>query len=296
MRWTRKTIIAEIKRLHEANEELYYSKAEDNHLNLVRAAGWHFGTWRRAVEAAGIDYESLSKYQRWNKKKIVERIRELHAQGQELNWRAVSTHVDPPLAAAALRPNGYSSWRDAIAAAGLDINDFARYKEWDEEKVLKEIRKRKRAGLSLFSKSLQVEDQSLFCAARRRFGSWDAALNAAGFNAEKIRLRKFNPALNAPRKKKDAAGVAASKAAAKQSPATSPNGKASGKIRMATKTAAGKTSAKSTANGAGKSPAKTVAKATAVKAAASKTATKKAPAKKAAATKTATKATTSRRR
>lgn len=311
MRWTRKSIISEIKRLHEADEELYYSKAEDNHLNLVRAAGWHFGTWRRAVEAAGIDYESLSRYQRWNKKKIVERIRELHAQGQELNWRAVSTHVDPPLAAAALRPNGYNSWRDAIAAAGFDIENFARYQEWNKDKVIKEIRKRKRAGFSLFSKSLQVEDQPLFCAARRRFGSWDAALNAAGYNAEKIRLRKFNPALNAPRRKKDENGAVASKAAAKKSPAkkpaNSPNGKAAGKIRLATKAVANQVAGKgahgkSASNGSAKTSAKTSAKAVVAKKtstkkiAANKVAVKQTAAPKAPARRAASAATTARRR
>lgn len=266
MRWTRKSIIAEIKRLHTSGEELYYSKAEDNHLNLVRAAGWHFGTWRRAVESAGIDYESLSRYQRWNKKKIVERIRELHAQGQSLHWRAVSTEIDPPLAAAALRPNGYSSWRDAIAASGLDIESVARYKEWDNAKVLKAIRSRKRSGLSMFSKSLQTEDQSLFCAARRRFGSWDGALNAAGFKAENIRLRKFNPALNAPRKKKDVLAA--------RNGSVSANGKATGKITLVTKAApAAKTA-----------PVK-AAPAKGAKAAATKTVATKAPAKKAVAAK-----------
>lgn len=321
MRWTRKSIIAEIKRLHNSGEELYYSKAEDNHLNLVRAAGWHFGTWRRAVEASGIDYESLSRYQRWNKKKIVERIRELHSQGQSLHWRAVSTEIDPPLAAAALRPNGYQSWRDAIAAAGLHIEDVARYKEWDETKVLKAIRSRKRSGLSMFSKSLQTEDQSLFCAARRRFGSWDNALNAAGFKAENIRLRKFNPALNAPRKRKAAVKAAPVKSVAARNGTATANGKSSGKITVkagsasktltvksaaskakttaAAKAPARKVTAKVTAKAPTKStakaPAKTAAKKTTAKAApkkvtakapvkaAAKKTTKKAPAKKAAA-------------
>ena len=238
MRWTRKTIIAEIKRLYETGEQLYYSKAEQNHLNLVRAAGWHYGTWRRAVEAAGIDYESLSRYQRWSKQKIVERIRELQAEGQSLHWRAISTHVDPPLAAAALRANGFNSWREAIAAAGLDIDSVARYKEWNHEKVLKAVRARKRAGLSMFSKSLQTEDQPLFCAARRRYGSWDNALNAAGLNAESIRLRKFNPALNAPRRKHGEATNAATKPGTQASAHASNNGKAGGEITLPAKTAA----------------------------------------------------------
>jgi hypothetical protein len=68
----------------------------------------------------------------------------------------------------------------------------------------------------------------LFCAARRRFGSWDGALNAAGLDAEKIRLRKYNPALNAPRKKSQGAS----------STPSARNGKSSVPVRPAAKAAA----------------------------------------------------------
>jgi hypothetical protein len=190
LRWTRKGIVAEIKRLHADGAELNYATAEDNHLNLVRAAAWHFGTWRRAVEAARIDYESISKYQRWDRKRIVARIRELHHEGADLNWRAVSTQVDPPLAAAALRPNGFQNWREAIEASGLDINNVARYQAWDEERVVKDIKALHRARKPLSSKAVQVSNQPLFCAARRRFGSWDEALVAAGLSVARIRLRQ----------------------------------------------------------------------------------------------------------
>ncbi len=190
MHWTRKTITEHIKELHAQGEELNYTSAERNHLNLVRAAAWHFGTWRRAIESADIDYESLSKYRRWNRERIVARIKELHAQGADLSWRAISTEVDPPLAAAALRANGFPSWREAIEAAGLSIDDVARYKYWDNERVIQAIQELHEQGHPLSSKAMQSSDQSLFCAARRRFGSWDKALKAAGFDASEIRLRK----------------------------------------------------------------------------------------------------------
>ena len=261
MRWTRKSIAAEINRLHEAGEQLNYSAAEDNHLNLVRAAAWHYGTWRHAVEGAGVDYESLSRYQRWNKARIVERIRELHRQEQDLSWRAVSTHVDPPLAAAALRTNGFKSWREALAAAGIDVETIARYKYWDETKVIKAIRARKRAGEPMSSKSLQTSDQPLFCAARRRFGSWDAALDAAGFNAGKIRLRRHNPGLNAPRIAKVESKIPITAKAGKTTTLkpVSPNGKATKPIKITVKTAPVKNA-----------PAKTAAKKPAAKKAAPK--------------------------
>lgn len=223
MRWTRKKILAEIKRLYEEGAELYYSAAERDHLNLVRAAAWHFGTWRLAVEQAGIDYESLSRYKRWNRERVVQRIQELHAQGADLSWRSVSMEVDPALAAAALRSNGFSSWREAIAAAGLDIEETARYKYWNEELVLQEIQRLHRAGEPLSSKHMQDNDQSLFCAARRRFGSWDNALDAAGLDHTKIRLRR------AKSSKVESNGGAAGKrgvVANGSTPAAAANGKA----------------------------------------------------------------------
>ena len=278
MRWTRKSIIAEIKRLHSEGERLNYSAAEANHLNLVRAAAWHYGTWRRAIETAGIDYESLSRYQRWNKQRIIERIQELHKQGADLSWRSVSTELDPSLAAAALRPNGFSSWREAVIAAGIDVEEVTRYKYWDNEKVLKAIRDRKRNGEPMSSKSLQTTDQSLFCAARRRFGSWDGALEAAGYNAEKIRLRRHNPAMNARRGKAAEEETATTKTAAK---------KATAAKTVATK--GSKAAVKATAKATAKAPAKKVAvKATTP----AKKAAVKAPAKAVAtkSTKTATQA------
>lgn len=297
VRWTRKSIIAEINRLHEAGEPLNYSAAESNHLNLVRAAAWHFGTWRHAVESAGVNYESLSRYQRWSKGRIIERIRELHQQKQDLSWRAVSTHVDPPLAAAALRANGFKSWREAVVAAGVDFDNVARYQYWDEAKVIKAIRARKRTGAPMSSKALQKADQCLFCAARRRFGSWDGALDVAGFNASKIRLRRYNPLLNTPRPRKTEADVSATaktgkvavtkvapakpaakpaakpvakKAAAKKATPVSPNGKAAAPIKIVAKKVAAKTPATKTAS----------KKSAPTKSAPTKTASPKSPARK----------------
>ncbi len=235
MRWTRKGILEEIKKLHAGGQELNYAAAEASHLNLMRAAAWHFGTWRRAVELAGINYEEQSKYQRWNRERIIARIRELHKAKADLSWRAISTEIDPPLAAAALRPNGFASWRDAIAAAGLDIREVARYQHWTSESVLEEIQSLHRRKQPLSSKTIQVSHQSLFCAARRRFGSWDGALEAAGLDATLIRLRQSGRAKReaeaqaitelatlTAKRKAPATKVLAGKVAASPQPANAP--------------------------------------------------------------------------
>jgi len=190
LHWTRQAILDEIRRMHKAKEDMSFASLEKNHLSLMRASAWHYGTWRRAVEEAGIDYETLSRYKRWSKERIIARIQELYAEGQDLSWRAISQEVDPALAASALRTNGFGSWPEAIEAAGLDINEIARYKYWNEERVLKAIKERYKAGVNLSSRHAQKNDQSLFCAARRRYETWDKALEAAGLDASKIRIRK----------------------------------------------------------------------------------------------------------
>ena len=190
MRWTKKTIIERLRGLQLEGADLSYARAEDEHLRIVRAATWHFGSWRLALEAAGLDADSVARYQKWSRERIVERIRELHAQGHDLSWRSVSTSLDPALAAAALRANGFSSWRHAIAASGLDIDEIARYGHWSRERIVAELSARHKEGRPLSSKAAQGENPSLFCAARRRFGSWDGALEAAGLDASAIRLRK----------------------------------------------------------------------------------------------------------
>ncbi|MBW3635517.1 MAG: hypothetical protein KY445_03495 [Armatimonadetes bacterium] len=191
MRWNRKTILDEIRELHRSGEELNYASAEENHLNLVRAAAWHHGTWKNAVEQAGLNYETVSKYRRWTRERVIQTIRDHYKAGRDLSWRAISVSVDPPLAAAALRPNiGFATWPEAVTAAGINHDEVARYRHWTPERVVAEIQQLAQQGAPLSSKLLQSNNQSLYCAAKRRFESWDAALAAAGLDPDEVRLRR----------------------------------------------------------------------------------------------------------
>ena len=207
MRWTRRRIIEEIRELHGRGEELNYAAAEENHLVLVRAAAWHFGTWRRAVERAGLDYEIASKYRRWTRERVLARIRELHTQGHDLSWRVISSEVDPPLAAAAVRSNlGFGSWHDAVTAAGLKYDLIARYRHWTPARVVDEIRELAEQGAPLSSKLVQQNHPPLYNAAKRRFGQWDAALEAAGVDPQDVRQRRAAPDLRSHRRRRNPEG------------------------------------------------------------------------------------------
>jgi hypothetical protein len=188
LRWTQENIITEIRQLHAQGAALNYHAAAKQYVGLVKAAEQYFGTWRRAVESAGIDYDRVRKYQRWDRERIVRRIRELHAAGYDLSWRIVSTEVDPQLAHAAIRPKGFGSWRAAIAAAGLDYEEVARYRYWDRERILHEIQEMHHAGKPLSVSDVERSNAPLLWAARRRFRSWDDALVEAGIDPATERL------------------------------------------------------------------------------------------------------------
>jgi len=176
--------------MFDAGEDLNYASIAQNHVALLRAATRYFGSWRAAVEYSGLNYEDIRKYRMWTRERILERIRALHAKGEDLSWRHVSTQVDPQLAAAATKRKHFGSWRNAIESAGLKYSDIRRYREWDEQAIIDRLRELHAQGKDLNAKSMEEHDITLITAARRRFESWDRALTAAGLDYSKIVLRK----------------------------------------------------------------------------------------------------------
>jgi hypothetical protein len=176
--------------MQKEGEDLNYANIAQNQVALLRAATRYFGSWRAAVDYAGLDYEQIRRYKTWTRDRILDRIRELHKQGQDLSWRHVSTEVDPQLAAAATKRKHFGSWRSAIEAAGLTYGDIRRYREWDEKAVIDRLKELHAEGRELNAKSIEEYDITLITAARRRFDSWDKALTAAGLDYSKIVLRK----------------------------------------------------------------------------------------------------------
>lgn len=187
--WSKDEIAMEILGLYANGEAINYSNIAQEHPTLLRAACRHFGSWRSAVEFAGLSYEDVRKYHVWTKTRIINRIKELYHQNVDLSWRNISTHVDPQLAAAATKPSRFGSWRAAIEAADLNYDEIRRYRDWDEEAILEQMRALADSGRPLNSKEAQENNIDLFAAAIRRYASWDQALAAAGLNAGEIRRR-----------------------------------------------------------------------------------------------------------
>ncbi len=118
-------VIDAIRRLYQQGKLDELSGAWRHHLSLCRKARHRFGSWRKAIEAAGLDYQAVVQRQKWSKERIVAEIRRLYAAGQDLSITAVHRN-HPALLAIAQSPRYFGSWREAIEAAGLDYEMIKR--------------------------------------------------------------------------------------------------------------------------------------------------------------------------
>lgn len=116
---------------------------------------------------------------------VIRRILDMEAKGVSLRRRAVRA-ADRDMANSAVRCFG--SWGKALATAGIDAEVVAHRRTWTEDRVIRRIRQLARDGVPLNYASMQRTDFGLAQAAQKRFGSWDNALQSAGFDPTKVRM------------------------------------------------------------------------------------------------------------
>src|ERR1700712_3726503 len=140
--WDKPRILAALRQLDKAGKELSYNALAKTQQSLVSAAAYHFGSYRGAIEKAGIDYAEVTRRPRWTKQAIIKLIKEAKRRDDDLHWSAVTKRRDElGLAAfASLQPRLFGRWDRALQAAGLDADDVAMYRRWDRHSILFELR------------------------------------------------------------------------------------------------------------------------------------------------------------
>jgi len=190
--WTKQKIVARIRELEQVGEDLSYNRIATERQGLLSAANYHFGSWREAVEKAGIDYDKdVRRIPKWTEERILDTIRQAYKKGVDLSWTNISKHPEfSGMAYAAIRDSRFGGWDDALRAAGIEPSDVRRYESWNKDKIIRRIKKRARKGQDLNSKAMQQEDCKLFNAALKRYDGWDKALQAAGLEPDQIYKRQ----------------------------------------------------------------------------------------------------------
>ena len=111
-------LIIQLRQRHESGQSLAWRiVCLDNHA-FATAVKRAFGSWRRALAAAGLASEqtALGRVQKWNQQRILEAIRLRHQAGKPLRCTRVREE-DSGLVSAARR--FFATWDEAVAAAEI---------------------------------------------------------------------------------------------------------------------------------------------------------------------------------
>jgi hypothetical protein len=180
-RWTKQSIIRLIKQARREGQDLHWSAVTRRRDELGRAAFASlqprlFGRWDRALSAAGLDADDVSRYRRWDRNTVAFELRSRAMDDEALNSGAIQRE-DSGLHAAAVRHFG--SYDRALRAARVDPNSVRRRRAWTRNEVIDALRTAKRHGQHLADSAVRRDNPALYGAAVRLFGTFTAARNAA---------------------------------------------------------------------------------------------------------------------
>jgi hypothetical protein len=189
-KWSNERIIRAIQAAHKEGADLSWtSVTKDKRYSALAYAAIRdnqFGSWDKALEAAGIDPGSIRRYEAWDERKIVRRIKDRAKKRLPLNSKAMQDE-DSKLFNAAL--NYFGGWDQALRAAGIAPEDVYKRRRWTTDIIKKEIRALHKAGEDLAAPNMRKNHSSLYSAACKYFGTWTKAREACGIRRNYHRKR-----------------------------------------------------------------------------------------------------------
>lgn len=219
-KWPPQMILNTIRHLAKRKRPLNMAKLGKKFPGLVSAARRLFGSWPKAILAAGVDPKALRCISPWSRERIIEGILVRAIRNEPIGSRTTEPRS---LVDAAQREFG--SWAAAKRAAGLIPNSNEsdcpnnpqprkpqhlgkrvlyppsghEHQErrrlhrpgepWTPELVLRIVHLRLERGQPLNAATIRSEDNALHQAAERQFGNWTKTLVAAGLNPEDHRQK-----------------------------------------------------------------------------------------------------------
>jgi len=116
--WSPERVIEALKKLNAENKPLYPAKLLETQPYLFRVAGKRFGSYRKALEVAGIDYP-VRPLRHWSESLVLKTIRELNAEGADLRYSPAKKNRLPLYEAARYY---FGNYINAVRVAGIDYD------------------------------------------------------------------------------------------------------------------------------------------------------------------------------
>ena len=135
--WTRKKLIAEIQRRWKDQQPLYaFHLYRNGHAGMLTAGIRFYGSWRKTIEAVGLDYGEVRACKRgwWNKRRIAMEIRRIARNGTQLSPNAMEDMRGDLTSAARVY---FGSWQAALEATDIDYRQH--WKIWSTKAWLRTI-------------------------------------------------------------------------------------------------------------------------------------------------------------
>jgi len=201
---TKKRVIAEIKRRHSEGmsltaKDVRYGSSKDG--QLYTSALEFFRSWSAALKKAGVAVEDVypSKAKYVSKDDVISAIQKRDKKGLGTGSGAVCHGAESDVAlfmrARRLFDGG---WKEAVTASGFDYSSKKgpSRKYPSAKRIVGQIKKRKKLGLPLNATAVasgKDSDSALYRSARKEFGSWQKATEAAGLKYENVTVASTYP-------------------------------------------------------------------------------------------------------
>lgn len=186
--WTKEVIKNAIIEMKDNGEDLSGTSVSKKNSKLHSAAIRSFGGWYNALEASGISSKDIRKQKPagyWTKTRIIDMIRDFQTRGQPLNAQHINKNHRALYSESLIH---FTSWNKALEAAGVNREDVAIFNKWSKEKVIQTIKTLHDQGEDLsLTHMKQTQGRLLGIAITTYFGTWENAIEAAGFDYGQIR-------------------------------------------------------------------------------------------------------------
>jgi len=180
--WDEDTVVATIRARHRAGESVAYRSVPTK---LADAAVYHCGTWKNAIELAGLDYAKVRRSSpAWSRAEIVAALRAGARSGK--TGTGAKGPVSNAVWLAARREFG--SARKALAAAGLDPDKILRTRRLDDRELARAVRRLVREDPA--TSEGQLRSLPLGRVVVRRFGTLERGLRRLGIRWRPKRKRR----------------------------------------------------------------------------------------------------------